>query len=245
MLKILNFRSLAKDAINKKGKKIKPKTIFRSGAISYAAKIDIMKIKSLGIRDIYDFRNHEELSAMPTLNNPALTTHHFDILKEAAHADTETYLKLTRKQLNDGALKMYRDSFGTTDGYKGAILKIAEQENPQFLFHCTAGKDRTGIFGAILMMILEFDRDAIKKEYLTIDKFAMRILGRKMLKRSGLKPKDVDISKFDGIMGVMPEFIDAYIDRILSDYKDIDSYLLDKAGVTPEIKALFQERYLV
>jgi protein-tyrosine phosphatase len=182
---------------------------------------------------------------MPTLSNPALATHHFDILKEAAHADTEIYLKLTREQLNDGVLKMYRDSFGTTDGYKGAILQISEQKNPQFLFHCTAGKDRTGIFGAILMMILDFDSDAIKKEYLTIDKRAMRILGHKMLKKTGLKPKDVDTSKFDGIMGVLPEFIDAYMDRIISDYKEIDTYLFKKVGVTPEIKALFQERYLV
>jgi protein-tyrosine phosphatase len=245
MLKILNFRPLAKDAINKNGKSLKPKTIFRSGAIAYAAKTDIMKIKSLGIRDIYDFRNHDELNAMPTLSNPALATHHFDILKEAAHADTEIYLKLTREQLNDGVLKMYRDSFGTTDGYKGAILQISEQKNPQFLFHCTAGKDRTGIFGAILMMILDFDSDAIKKEYLTIDKRAMRILGHKMLKKTGLKPKDVDTSKFDGIMGVLPEFIDAYMDRIISDYKEIDTYLFKKVGVTPEIKALFQERYLV
>ena len=245
MLKILNFRPLAKNAVNKNGKTIKSKTIFRSGAISYAAKTDILKIKSLGIRDIYDFRNHDELNAMPTLTNPALETHHFDILKAAAHADTNVYINLTREQLNDGALQMYRDSFGTTEGYKGAVLKIAEQENPQFLFHCTAGKDRTGIFGAILMMILDFDRDAIKKEYLTIDERAMRILGRKMLKKAGLKPKDVDISKFDGIMGVLPEFIDAYMDRIMSDYKDTDSYLMEKAGVTPEIKTLFQERYLV
>ena len=245
MLKILNFRPLAQDAHNIAGKKIKPKTIYRSGVIAYAAKTDIMKLKSLGIRDIYDFRSPDEISHMPTLQAPFINTHNFDILKEAAHTDASVYLKQTREQLLQGVIKMYGDSFGTTQGYVGAVSKIAAQDNPQFLFHCTAGKDRTGIFGAILMMILDFDREEIKKEYLTIDARAMRILGRKMLKKAGLKRKDVDISKFEGIMGVLPEFIDAYLDRIAADYGDFDSYLLDRVGVTPEIKALFQERYLV
>ena len=245
MLKILNFRTLAKDAQNREGKKIRPNTIFRSGVLSYASKSDIRKLKSLGIRDVYDFRNHDELSMMPALDDGYFQIHHFDILEEAAHADTSVYLGLTREQLNQGAIKMYYEDFGTTEGYRDAVAAVALQQNPHFLFHCTAGKDRTGIFGAILMMMLDFDSEAIKKEYTTIDKRSMRILGRQMLKKVGLKLKDVDISKFEGIMGVLPEFIDAYFDRILNDHANFDIYLEKKAGITPEIKSFFKARYLV
>jgi protein-tyrosine phosphatase len=245
MLKILNFRQLAKGVKNREGKKIKPKTIFRSGAVAYATKIDIARLKSYGIRNIYDFRSQKEINMMPMLDNNHFATHHFDILEEAANSDTKSYLKKTRDELNSKVTKMYTDEFGTTDSYSGAVTKIVMQENPEFLFHCTAGKDRTGIFGAILMMALDFDLPSIKAEYIDIDKRSMKILGNRLLEKAGVSPKDIDISKFDGVMGVLPQFIDAYFDAIFSNHGDINSYLYEKVGITPETKETLKQRYLV
>ena len=245
MLKILNFRPLAKGAVNKVGKKIKPNSIFRSGALAYAAKTDIKKLKSLGINDIYDFRSKKEISSMPALPDSLFNTHHYDILQEAANSGTKSYLKMSKEELNNRGVDLYLNDFVNTLGYKGIISEILYQENPCFLFHCTAGKDRTGVFGAILMMILDFDSNEIKKEYLIINKRAMRILGKQMLKKAGVNPKHIDISKFDGVMGVLPEFIDAYFKKILNDYNSFDEYLEDKVGVTFETKELMKKRYLV
>ncbi len=245
MLKILNFRHLAKGAINKEGKTIKPKTIFRSGALGYAAKTDIMRLKHYGIKNIYDFRSEKEISKIPQLSAQNFNTHHFDILEEAANSDTKTYLEKSKQELIDHTTALYSNDFGTTDGYKGAVSKIYNQDTPEFLFHCTAGKDRTGIFGTIIMMILDFDIDEIRKEYLDIDKRSMKILGNHLLKHAGVNPKDVDISKFEGVMGVLPEFFDAYFDTVIKNHGDIETYLFEKVGVTPEMKSDLKQRYLV
>ncbi len=245
MLKILNFRHLAKGVKNKEGKTIKPNTIFRSGALGYAAKTDILRLRHFGIKNIYDFRSENEVKMIPQLDEKHFTTHHFDILEEAANSDTKSYLDKTRDELNERAIKMYSQEFGTTEGYKDAVSSIRAQENPEFLFHCTAGKDRTGVFGAIIMMILDFDMADIKSEYLDIDKRSMKILGNHLLKKSGVNPKDVDLSKFDGVMGVLPEFFDAYFDTIIKNHGDTQTYLFEKVGVTPEIKSDFKKKYLV
>lgn len=245
MLKILNFRSLAKNTVNHDGKKIIPNTIFRSGTLSYASKLDIRRLKSLGIKDVYDFRNSAETSSMATLSDRQIKTHSFDILGDIAQADAKTYLDKTRRELDQGVINLYSGDFVSTDKYRDVLATILQQDNPEFLFHCTAGKDRTGIFAAILMMILDFDIETIKKEYLTLSKFAIHIMRKHMLKKTGVKSKDVDLSKFKGILGVFPEYIDSYFESISKNYSNIDEYLYEKVGVTPEIKAALKERYLV
>lgn len=245
MQRILNFRNLAKNAMNMEGKIIKPDTIFRSGALAYASGGDVKKLKKLGIRDIYDFRNDNERNIMPPLSDDFFSTHSYDILEEAAQADAKAYLDKTRQELDQGIIDLYANDFVNTEKYSGAIQNIANQDNPQFLFHCSAGKDRTGIFGAIIMMILDYDIKTIKNEYLILSKRSMRIMARQMLKKTGVKAKDVDVKKFAGVLGVFPQFIEAYLDSILSNYDLIDDYLKDKAGVTPEIKEHFKKTYLV
>ncbi len=245
MLKILNFRTLAKNATNIEGKRIIPNTVFRSGAIAYASKMDVRKLKSYGLKDIYDFRSKKEIASMPTLSSNHFATHHFDILEEAANSDPNNYINLTREELNSGVIKLYSEDFAATDGYKDVVACIANQKNTPFLFHCTAGKDRTGIFGAIFMMILDFDLQSIKNEYLKIDKRSMRILGRHMLKKTGVKSKDIDSSKFEGVMGVLPEFIDAFFNSVFNSHKSINSYLEEKVGVTPAMKAELKSKYLI
>ena len=245
MKRILNFRNLAKRTANIEGKIIRPNTIFRSGVLTYAAESDVKKLKKLGIHDIYDFRNDHERSLMPPLADSFFNTHSYDILEEVAQADARAYLDKTKEELDSNIIDLYSNDFVRTDKYSGAILSIANQDNPQFLFHCSAGKDRTGIFGALIMMILEFDINTIKKEYLILSKSAMRIMAREMLKKTGVNPRDVDVKKFAGVLGVFPQFIEAYLNSVLSKYDMIDDYLEDKVGVTPEIKEHFKKTYLV
>lgn len=245
MIKILNFRTLGKKSINNEGRKIKPNTIFRSGTVSFASRYDIRRLKSLGIKDIYDFRGNKELISMPPISDDLINTHSFDILGAAAHADAKAYLHLTKEELNKGVISLYAKDFAQTEKYREVIATILKQENPEFLFHCTAGKDRTGIFGAILMMILDFDKEAIIKEHLAISNISVHINAIFMLKKSGVKRKDVDLNKFEGILRVFPEYLDAYYDSILKNHKNIDEYLKEKVGITPEIKTELKERYLI
>lgn len=45
------------------------------------------------------------------------------------------------------------------------VLNSADSHRPGVLFHCTAGKDRTGLAAAILLLIADADRDAIIADY--------------------------------------------------------------------------------
>lgn len=47
-----------------------------------------------------------------------------------------------------------------------AITRIAENADRPTLFHCAAGKDRTGVVAAVVLSLLGVDEDAIVTDYL-------------------------------------------------------------------------------
>lgn len=50
------------------------------------------------------------------------------------------------------------------------VLEASRTERPGVLFHCTAGKDRTGLAAAILLLVAEAPREAIVEDYTQTEK---------------------------------------------------------------------------
>ncbi|KAL2406950.1 hypothetical protein ABEF95_015526 [Exophiala dermatitidis] len=69
---------------------------------------------------------------------------------------------------SEGFVKAYRD-IATHGGSKGAYATmfrhLLEKPNDPLLFHCTAGKDRTGVFAALVLNLVGVDEDTICWEY--------------------------------------------------------------------------------
>jgi|GEM_PF-2848939 len=246
MLRILNFKSLAKGLKNTEGKTIVKNTIFRSGVVSYASKSDIRQLQGFGVQDIYDFRSDDEIGEMPPLAPDMFRTRHFDILEQANPLGVSDLTKLSREQLVDLMKRMYSEAFAQTEGFRPVLESILDQDSNAFLFHCSAGKDRTGVFSAILMMLMDFDIAAIRKEYERQDMISMFILKRKMAHMFDADENAIDdTKKFDAMMLALPEYINAYIAQIFKEYGSFDTYLSSKFSITPVMKAEFKNRYLV
>lgn len=52
------------------------------------------------------------------------------------------------------------------DVYKEFFSILSEKENAPLLFHCSAGKDRTGIAAALLLLALGVDRETVTEDYM-------------------------------------------------------------------------------
>lgn len=55
------------------------------------------------------------------------------------------------------------------------IIKTIINSEKIVLFNCTAGKDRTGIISAILLLILGIDKDTIVKDYMYTNKVSKKV----------------------------------------------------------------------
>ncbi|MFF4342749.1 tyrosine-protein phosphatase [Kitasatospora sp. NPDC001540] len=136
--------------------------------------------------------------AAATLSVPALdglgpTLHHLPVFS----ADFDLYVELRRAlgsgdptavhaALGDGRgaalmTAMYR--WFVTDPVArsrfGAVLRlIAEADGAPVLFHCTAGKDRTGWTAALLLTALGVDREGVRADYLLTNERAAALIAR-------------------------------------------------------------------
>lgn len=120
-------------------------------------------------------------------------------------------------------VSLYRDYLAFSPILKPLFQQMIRERKP-FLFHCSAGKDRTGIVGVLLMSLLDFDQESIYKEYVTIDQ---RILidAMESQRKDGLAEEI--IQKIKPLSGVKECYIKAFYKAILDKYETMDRYFND------------------
>ncbi len=128
---IRNFRPLASGIKNKDGKMIKPNTIFRSGFISEEMKSDILELKKLQIKTIYDLRNDHEIKR--DFRIEGIEIKHFAVPQpHIGKFTTEFLLEAAEKGVDDIVLPFYSDILIKSDviqnAFKSIILDFGEDE---------------------------------------------------------------------------------------------------------------------
>ena len=102
------------------------------------------------------------------------------------------------------------------------------------IYHCTAGKDRTGIVSLVLLTMLGVSKEEIIKDYLLTQK----ALGWKihlvkimfLLKSRSKETTNLVVDMFS----TKEEYINASIDSIEREYGSIDSYINDVLHISKE-----------
>ena len=113
------------------------------------------------------------------------------------------------------------------------------------LFHCTFGKDRTGLISFLLLYILHASIDDIKKDYLysniylepiAIDKYNYYLE----------KSRDVDYSlKMKDVFMVKEEYLDYIINYMIEKCGSIDNYIKNELGINDKKIKKFRDRILI
>ncbi len=227
MERILNFRLLADGMVNKEGKKIK--NIYRSADVSEASKKDIDYLKDKNILNIIDLRNDEEITSLINQKDDEFIVYNNKIIEDVRQNDLS---KINPDLIYDFMLNLYREKFVNTEGFKNEIEYILSLNGDTFLFHCTAGKDRTGITGAILMYILGFDSKDIINEYLKIDNILVEHIYDKIKMFLSEISTEEELLKIKGCATVEEKFILEFISGVKDNYKTIDNYIRENLNLS-------------
>ncbi|OIW28900.1 hypothetical protein CONLIGDRAFT_397592 [Coniochaeta ligniaria NRRL 30616] len=145
--------------------KLRPGFVYRSGGLGrLTAEGESLLADKLGIKKIFDLRSVEEHSKSPDpeiagIDNVWLATSERD-----AKVDVNNFVDGLGEK---GYVKMY---FDVLDLYKSnfrAVLEhIRDHPTEPFLFHCTAGRDRTGVLSGLLMTLAGADPDTVSLDFL-------------------------------------------------------------------------------
>lgn len=136
--------------------------VLRADALHRLDQAGVAALTSEGVRTVIDLRHAAELEIAP---NP-FSTH-----PEVRYHNISLFENITPPANLDGGsidilLEMYKLALSQrSDAVRMVMLTIAEAGEGAVLFHCTAGKDRTGVIAALLLGLSGVDAATIREDY--------------------------------------------------------------------------------
>ena len=170
MNSVVNFRDIG-GFPTQQGTVVKTGHFFRSGELVNVAQEDQQKlVEDYQIKRIYDFRSAAETQERPDDSIQGTNYLHIDILADiqAQTASLEGMLKTVGSpdEAMDMAYKEMVLSNSGRKGYQTFFENFLSYPQEAILFHCFAGKDRTGIGAALILSALGVEHSYILEDYL-------------------------------------------------------------------------------
>ena len=156
-----NTRELGGIPINKNNQ-VKWGKLLRSDDISKLSEQDIEDLYEYGIDTIIDLRTKAERleTGYVLAEDERFKKHYISLMtsedvQDISHSDTDMTLGHFYCQLLDEGQSMIRDIFTI----------LSQKNNEGILFHCAAGKDRTGVIAALILNLLGVSNSDIIANY--------------------------------------------------------------------------------
>ena len=159
-LKIRNFRDVS-GYKNKYGETMKPNKIFRGASLDAISLDDAKYMEDqLGIRYILDYRDEQEAMLAKDIHFPNAQYERISALTIKEHADNGfDFGKMLEGKMTPDKLKFLiqyiREGYQTMAFDNPAYHRLFElllRDEGHIYFHCSAGKDRTGVSAFLIMM---------------------------------------------------------------------------------------------
>ncbi|MCK1392357.1 tyrosine-protein phosphatase [Bradyrhizobium sp. 1] len=230
-----NFRDLGGYATTD-GRTTRWRHIFRSNHLGQLTAADIEIVRALGVRSAFDFRGVEERAAGVCVVNE-ITVHSLPI--------EPTVVAGLRAELARGrltapvALELMRESYRNyvrhnTHSFRALFGHLLEDRAP-LVIHCTAGKDRTGFAGALILHALGVADEVIAEDYL---------LTNQHYKRDATAAIDLPEDVRNAIGNVEASYLAAAFEAVSSEYGDLETYLRDGLKLGTAEQTALKARYL-
>ncbi len=238
--KVKNFRTVG-NIKNSEGRTLKEGKLYRSANLFRLKPKSFKTIEKIGIQEIIDLRNSKEIAQKPNRLPEGII-----YKNESAFEDEGDQLEQARKLVLQGKVNGKDAEKRMLDFYRNyvterpevirkIITEILESDTP-VLYHCTAGKDRTGIITALVLTILRFDRETIDNDYLLSNNYRRKLVDRRLWLARNLHfiyPK-LDISVLEKLSWVETAYLDAAFNEINKKYGSTDRYIQEVLGITED-----------
>jgi protein tyrosine/serine phosphatase/uncharacterized protein YhjY with autotransporter beta-barrel domain len=204
---------------------------YRSNAITPSA-ADLATLNSLGIKAVYDLRTPSEIAGTPDTMLNGANYQNIDIIGATTSGSNITNISFNSAADAVAMMEQTNRAFVNDAGMRsqfGTLFNALASVDAAQLFHCTAGKDRTGWTAAVLQSIAGVDNATIMANYLaTNDYTAARVAAT-------LKAMPPSMAAVYGpLLGVQASYLQAGLDEVTAQYGTMDNYLKQGLGLSQE-----------
>lgn len=232
-----NFRDLG-GYLNKDGLMSAWNRLYRADGLNGLSEKDADRFKALNIRTIVDLRGSFEQQAMPDIVPEGVTYCSCPLMKEEISGEKTLKQNTFVQSLVVGYRTMINEGQELIGAAASAVMEGLEKG--AVVFHCTAGKDRTGILAAVLLLALGMEEEDIIADYQVSHTYNAKGVNR-MLDESPEVKAFVEAAGEDSMMHSHPKNIQAVLELLNSG--NISDWL-EEAGVPLKLQRRFREMML-
>jgi protein tyrosine/serine phosphatase len=224
--------------------------IYRCATLAHITPKGCSKLtEDVGVRTLYDLRSSPEtkkIFAVPEI--PNLTRHWTPVYEAEDYSPavlTKKYKWYTAEDTNpehgysEGFVNAYRDiaTHGARKGgaYRTILEHLRDRPDEKLVFHCTAGKDRTGVLGAVLLKLCGVSDELVAWEYSTTEPglgvWRTEIMERMMRGSIGGAGQAMARAEAERICGSRAGNMRRWLNEVLEgEFGGVEKYLTDMCG---------------
>ncbi|MFD4247133.1 tyrosine-protein phosphatase [Streptomyces sp. NPDC058525] len=247
---VANLRDLGGTPLSG-GRTVRPGLVLRSGQLDRLDLDSDPAVAALGVRTVIDFRTDAERADHPDRIPAGARLLVADVLADKMNAGVgrmpaAAQLKdllsdpvVAEEHLGGGKAQalfgdVYRSFVQTGSAqaaYRLLLTEAAAAEAGPLLFHCTAGKDRTGWGATVILSLLGADDETLMAEYLSVNP-AVKQAFAPMIEGFTAAGGDPDIAL--ALIGVFPSYLESALTEVETRYGSMEKYVREGLGVSDE-----------
>ncbi len=236
---VTNFRDLGGYPTTD-GEQVKWGVLYRAASLAESSKADLRSLEQLKLATLIDFRSAAEKEEEPNQlsDPPGFTVVEIPTLDEGNKAIVGEIMARIESGDFDGfdpnalmleANRQFASTF--TPQFRQFIHTVLEADGAPIVWHCTAGKDRTGFAAAILLRILGVPRDVIMQDYMASKRYALDARRSQLLLLRLFKGTEA-ADKLAVLLGVEEAWLNAAFEQIDRSWGSFDNYVRDGLELT-------------
>ena len=208
--------------------------VFRSSHLAELSDNDHDLLEHIGIKLVCDFRTIEETENQPD-RLPSDTSMEY-LHMPIAHGKFDPAEAIGR--IKKGDISWLTDDFMTNNYlkqiddfahlWKQFFERLMDPRNRPLVFHCTAGKDRTGVCAALILLAAGVSESTVIADHALSNTYNAQVIHRieHEIRKFGIDPDDMR-----SYLSAPREAMEAVVAHLKDTYGSAKDYLVDKAGL--------------
>lgn len=250
---VINFRDLG-GYHTADGRQVKWAQVYRSAQLDRLSEDGVKVMAEMHIQSVIDLRFSDETKRYPTIR---------EAVPNAQISAWQDELESSQLPESDDIQRSWKESLETNDPvkvreamrvnypkklyshraiYRKMLLQISRGQLP-LVFHCAAGKDRTGVAAALVLSLLGVDNQQIVEDYLLTQNEIQGLLESWMSAGAGHNDDQEDFQKklasyprdlVKPVFDADESYIQTLLSYVWTEYGGFTEYALTVLGITEQ-----------
>ncbi|NLB28195.1 MAG: tyrosine-protein phosphatase [Clostridiaceae bacterium] len=257
--KISNLRELG-GYRTKDGLRVKSNLLYRSGDLNFPTDLLAQSLEPLNISLVFDLRSSDEATSNAYSLPESIQYRHRPVLasfeKNSQYTnfelpDLEAMRKGGRQPFSQDEIrflggfmtKVYQEMGERAEVFGDIMKEMAENGGTPVLFHCSAGKDRTGVLATLILLALGVSMEDAMEHYLLSNTYRKEEINEEMQKIASLIDDPVLLNQIGDMLLVKEEYLDTTLKAVRA-YPVFEDYAGSRLGLEREDLETLRVLYL-